>query len=42
MPEDDVKKRAARALNLVQTGELSAGRQVLEGADIAPGNNATL
>ena len=42
MPEDDVKRRAARALSLVQTGELSAGRQALEGADIAPGNNATL
>ena len=41
-PEDDVKRRAARALSLVQMGELSAGRQALEGADIAPGNNATL
>ena len=40
MPEDDVKRRAARALSLVQMGELSAGRQALEGA--APGNNATL
>ena len=42
MPEDDVKRRAARALSLVQMGVLSAGRQALEGADIVPGNNATL
>ena len=41
-PADDVKRRAARALGLVQMGELSAGRQALEGAAIAPGNNATL
>ena len=42
MPEDDVKRRAARALSLVQMGELSAGRHALEGADVALGNNATL
>ena len=42
LPADDVKRRAARALELVQMGELSAGRQALEGAAIAPGNDATL
>ena len=36
MPEDDVERRAARGLSLVQMGDLSAGRQALEGADIAP------
>ena len=39
---DDVKRRAVPVLSLVQMGELSAGRQALEGADIALGNNATL
>ena len=37
--QDDT--RAARAFNLVQIGELSASRQALEGADLAPGNEAT-
>ena len=41
-PEDDITRRAARALALVQMGELSAGRQALEGADLAPGNMETL
>ena len=34
---DDVQRRAARALALVQVGELSAGRQAWEGAALAPG-----
>ena len=41
-PEDDITRRAARALALVQMGKLSAGRQALEGADLAPGNMETL
>ena len=41
-PEDDITRRAARALALVQMGELSAGRQALEGADLALGNMETL
>ena len=40
--EDDLERRAGRALSLVQLGELSAGRQVLEGAPVAPGNRETL
>ena len=35
-------KRVARAMQLVQLGELSSGRQALEGADLAPGSDATL
>ena len=31
-----------RALSRVQMGELSAGRQALEGAELAPGNAETL
>ena len=34
--------RATRALSLVHMGELSAARQALEGASLAPGNLATL
>ena len=41
-PEDDITRRAARALALAQKGELSAGRQALEGADLAPGTMETL
>ena len=37
----DVERRAARAQMLVQMGEISAGRQALEGADLAPANQAT-
>ena len=33
---------ATRALSLVQDGRLSAARQALEGASLAPGNLATL
>ena len=36
---DNVSKRADRALELVQMGELSAGRLALEGAQIAPGDD---
>ena len=39
---DDVEKRTLRAELLVQVGELSAARQALEGAALAPGNQATL
>ena len=39
---DDDAKRASRALSLVQVGELSAARQALEGASMAPGTIATL
>ena len=35
-------KRVNRALQLVQMGELSAARHVLEGAGLAPGTLATL
>ena len=38
---DDEGKRAARALSLVLMSELSAARQALEGAPVAPGNMAT-
>ena len=38
----DEATRAARAMSLVQVGELSAARQALEGAALAPGNLATL
>ena len=38
----DEAMRAARAMSLVQVGELSAARQALEGAALAPGNLATL
>ena len=31
-----------KALALVQVGELSSARQALEGAELAPGNDATL
>ena len=39
---NDSEQRAIRALNFVQVGELSAARQALEGAEIAPGNDDTL
>ena len=38
---DDLETRAARAEALVQMGELSAARQALEGAAVAPGDDAT-
>ena len=37
-PVDDVAKRAERAQTLVMMGEVSAGRQALEGAALALGN----
>ena len=40
--DDDEAKRAARALSLVQVGDLSAARQALEGASMAPRTSATL
>ena len=39
---NDVEKRAAKALMMVQMGELSSARQALEGAELAPGSPATL
>ena len=39
---DDVNRRAARALRLVQLGEASSARQALEGAEVAPGTVDTL
>ena len=41
-PDDELKRRAERALVLVQMGELSSGRQALEGASLAPGTRQTL
>ena len=35
---DEEVARAARALSLVQLGEISVGQQALEGASFAPGN----
>ena len=40
--QDDISRRAARAERLALLGELSAGRQALEGATIAPGNLSIL
>ena len=40
--EQELDRRAARALSLVQMGELSSGRQALEGASLAPGTRQTL
>ena len=40
--DDDVVRRAARAEKLVSIGELSAARQALEGASVAPGTLRTL
>ena len=40
--DNDAERRALRALKFVQLGELSTGRQALEGAELAPGNAATL
>ena len=40
--QQDVEGRATRAQMLVQMGEISAGRHALEGADLAPCNQATL
>ena len=40
--EDDLEQRAVRAEMFVYYGELSSARQALEGAALAPGNQATL
>ena len=40
--EQELDRRAARALSLVQMGELSSGRQALQGASLAPGTRQTL
>ena len=40
--KDELSRGADRALGLVQLGELSAGRQALEGARLAPGTEETL
>ena len=40
--DDGLQKRVDQAHNLVQLGELSAARQALEGANVAPGNLANL
>ena len=37
----DISRRANRVLRCVLDGELSAGRQALEGAELAPGSEAT-
>ena len=39
---DEMEERAIRAETFIHLGELSQARQVLEGAEIAPGNHATL
>ena len=39
---DNIEQRAIRAETFVQFGELSHAWQVLEGADLAPGNQTTL
>ena len=40
--QDTIEKRARRALRMVHLGEVSAGRQALEGAPLAKGDNTTL
>ena len=40
--QNQEERRALRAMKFVQMGELSSGRQVLEGAELAPGNRDTL
>ena len=40
--QNQEERRALRALQFVQMGELSSGRQALEGAELAPGNETTL
>ena len=41
-PVDDIAARAERAQALVMMGEVSSGRQALEGAAVAPGTDHTL
>ena len=40
--EGEMERRAARVHGFVQVGELSSGRQALEGASVAPGTRETL
>ena len=40
--DDDDARTSARAMSLTQMGELSAARQALEGAPVAPGTMSTL
>ena len=40
--EEDLSQRAARAVRQVELGEISAGRQALEGESVAPGTLRTL
>ena len=40
--EDELDRRAARVLSLVQMGELSSGRHALEGAFLTPGKQQNL
>ena len=40
--EEDLSRRAARAVRQVEFGEISAGRQALEGESVAPGTLRTL
>ena len=40
--EDNVEKRARRAHHMIQLGEVWAGRQALEGASLATGDERTL
>ena len=40
--QDELERRAQRAHTLIQLGEVSAGRQALEGASLAPSNRRTL
>ena len=39
--DSEIQRRCDRAQELVQLGELSSGRQALEGASLAPGSEAT-
>ena len=39
---DSIERKAERAQMLVMMGEVSSGRRALEGAPLAPGNDATL
>ena len=40
-PDEELQRRAGRALSLVQMGELSSGRHALEGASLALGTRQT-
>ena len=40
--QSDIERKAVRAQSPVQLGELSARKQALEGADLAPGSNSPI